>query len=242
MMAVNMFSVNEMKAMEMEKDKLIDDKDKNGFKEIKMEEENSDSSETQYVQWFLNKVLTYENTINFFGGLFLSGANNYLKWWDYNPGKYFKLVWFGWRSKRFLKDILQFEVNFNAVRGTLWLIPGIIDFIQYANGKEDLRKSTAGLITMKILSTNEELCKDDTVSFGFVVSYFFFFILQGFVSMPLTLHLPKINLSISISLDSIIWGITGMILDKKKEGYVDIDALTGESVFENNKYQNITYS
>ena len=86
----NMFIGNYMKAMEMEKDKLIDDKDRNGFKEIKMEKENSDSSETQSM-YILNKVLTYENTINFFGGLFFSVANNYLKLWDYNPGGYWNL-------------------------------------------------------------------------------------------------------------------------------------------------------
>ena len=217
MMAANIFTINEVKAMNLSSSSLNNSNTSQNFGEG-----NQVVPGTQPKQKYnlLFGLLSWEGRINFFGGLFFSAANNYLKLWDYNPGWYRQFGCLGWRSKKFLNGVLQFEVNFiNLGRGAFWLLPGIIDFIQYAKGKEDpiilLLRSTAGLITMKILSTNEELCKYPKVSFGFGVSYFIFFILQGFVSMPLTLHLPKINLSISISLDSIIWGITGMILDRK---------------------------
>ena len=80
-----------------------------------------------------------------------------------------------------------------------------------------LLRSTAGLITMKILSTNEEWGKYSKVSFDFGVSYFIFFILQGFISMPLTFHISKFNFSISISFDSIIWMGIGKILELNGE-------------------------
>ena len=192
-----------------------------GYRRIEgTESEKLDVTEDQFAPSILDellyRLLFWENRINFFGGIIVSGFNNYLKLWDYNPGVYRQFGCIGWRYKRSLYEVLQFEVNLNLIRGAFWLIPGIIGFIQYANGKEDpiiLLRSTAGLITMKILSTNEEWEKKSKVSFGFGVSYFIFFILQVFISMPLTFHIS--NFSISISLDSMIWGITGFFLDKK---------------------------
>jgi hypothetical protein len=154
-------------------------------------------------------LLSWEGRINFFGGLFFSAANNYLKWWDYNPGLYcnLRIGCLGLKSKRLLNGMLQFEGNLNLIRGVLWLIPGIFELIQYVKEQDNPRKSTACLIMLKILGK----VKGNEPKFGFF--YSIFFLVQGFVSIPLTLHFSKF--SISISLDSIIWGVAGMILENK---------------------------
>ena len=94
---------------------------------IAMKEENKENEKSTFPQ-VLDKasgfVLSWENAINLTGGVVLSGINNYLKWWDYNPGKYSRLGCLGWRSGRHIKDIFQIGINLNLGRGILWLIPG----------------------------------------------------------------------------------------------------------------------
>ena len=111
--------------------------------------------------------------------------------------------------------MLQFEGNLNLIRGGLWLIPGVIDFLWYFMKRKKINTNTAALIMMKILKKVD----DNEAKFGFFYSIFFLF--QGFVSIPLTLHFSKF--SISISLDSFIWGITGMILAKEVASAVPIE-------------------
>ena len=139
----------------------------------------------------------------------------------------------GLRSKRFLNDILQFEGNFNLGRGIIWLILSGHNFIKVysADGSDDVYGKPL-YVSFLVASRFAE----DWFKISFIVS----FLIQGFVSIPLTLHFSKF--SISISLDSLIWGVAGFFLDNKEQGYVDIDALVGESVLENNKYQSITYT
>ena len=130
----------------------------------------------------------------------------------------------GWRTKKFF-DTVQLDFNLNLGRGALWLIPGIFGFMQYRKKEERpiILNSTAGLITMKILYTNEEDFKKNNSGFGFVVSYFIFFILQGFVSAPLTFHIY--NFSISISLDSLLWEfVIGRFFDEGKKEDIKIDS------------------
>jgi hypothetical protein len=141
-------------------------------------------------QGFFDKVLYYENTINLIGGTVSSVANNYFKLWDYNPGWYRQFGCLGWKSKRFLYGVLQFEVNFNLGRGAFWAIPNIIKLIMIKTSKEGKKNG----------------------NFSWTL-FFFSDILRGFTSMPLTFHISKFNFSISISLDSIIWwGIIDNIL------------------------------
>ena len=201
-MAANMFIVNEIKASsnpvkteDNPKEKeLLDTKDPefsigeqneqeekpNKEGEIDTDEKKTGASKTWSVQNILDKVLSHENIINLFGGLAFSCVNNYFKWWDYNPGWYGQFVWFGWKSKRFLYDVVQFEFNFNLGRGALW------SFIHIMN-----REKTSG----KVKNNNNSS----------LTSFFLKDILRGFTSMPLTFHISKFNFSISLSLDSIIW-------------------------------------
>ena len=203
-MAANMFIGNEMRAMNLNKNHFTEEK-KNIKKELKeLNELKEKNKEIKQVieelgkdvnklnkknakikkqkktggQGFRNFLLSHENLINLIGGAVFSVFNNYFKWWDYNPGTYCKFVWLGLRSKRFLKDILQFEVNFNAVRGIFWSLK---------------KKKEGSLVSFFI--------KD--------------ILLRGCISMPLTLHLPKINFSMSISLDSILWIGVDKILELK---------------------------
>ena len=226
-MAANMFVVNDVKAMN-ENDKLNQLNQQGQFTtentNNNKEKEEDKKGKISGVQNILNKVLSWENTINLIGGAAFSVANNYFKWWDYNPGGYFKLGCLGWRSGRHIKDIFQIGINLNLGRGVLWLIPGVFGFMQYREEKIErpiILNSTAGLITMKILYTNEDDFKKNNSGFGFGVSYFIFVILQGFISAPLTFHIS--NFSISISLDSILWAGIGYFLDngKKKEANKD---------------------
>ena len=231
LMAANMFVVNEVKASSetknlnnnetTEKKYIIDSDEKSITKDVKIEGE-----ENKKKQGPLYKLLSGENYFNLFGTLALSCANNYFKWWDYNAGGYLKLRigCLGWRTKKFF-DTVQLDFNLNLGRGALWLIPGIFGFMQYRKKEERpiILNSTAGLITMKILYTNEEDFKKNNSGFGFVVSYFIFFILQGFVSAPLTFHIY--NFSISISLDSILWEfVIGRFFDEGKKEDIKIDS------------------
>ena len=221
-MAANMFIGNEMKAMEtkftteyqamspeINQPNTYPNHDINNINQEK--NKAVPAAQTNIFGSLLFGLLSWEGRINFFVGLFLSGANNYLKLWDYNPGLYcnLRIGCLGLRSKRFLNGMLQFEGNLNLIRGTLWLIPGIFELIQYVNGQNNPRKSTACLIMLKILGK----VKGNEIKFGFF--YSILFLVQGFVSIPLTLHFSKF--SISISLDSLIWGITGFFLEKKEQ-------------------------
>ena len=215
MMAANIFVGNKMKAMETKQPmsskkndlntnqlniKLIEEKIQPG------EQNNSDSpgKNTSPLKMGFNFVLSHENVITLFGGLAFSCVNNYLKWWDYNPGTYCKFVWFGWRSKRFLYDVVQFELNLNLVRGISWSILHIINFIMMKKLKKGKKSVVPSL-----------------------VGFFFKDILRGFTSMPLTFHIS--NFSISFSLDSIIWAGVDYILKprgeevKKNEGNNQIE-------------------
>ena len=158
-MAANMFIGNEMKAMEKEPN-YEEDKDIN---EKKKEEKSG-------VQIFLDNF--YKDDIIMFtvGGLVSSVANNYFKWWNYNAGTYrgeFGCI--GWRSKRLLNDILQFEGNFNLGRGISW---SIFEFlICYALPK--WKKNHEAFFPLSIA-------------------------IRGFLSAPLTLHFSKFSISISL--------------------------------------------
>ena len=196
-MAANMFIVNEVRAM--------DDSTKENEKK---KEGNTFPKVLDVTSGF---VLRYENIINFFGGVVFSGANNYFKLWDYNPGMYCKPVWFGWRSKKFLNNILQFELNLNVVRGILWLIPGAYNFIKYF--KEKKEDYVIPLYFSFLVADSVDNFFNNYYSF--ITALIISFLIQGFVSMPLAIHIS--NFSISISLDSIIWGGIGMYLGKNDE-------------------------
>ena len=208
-MAANMFVVNEVRAMKTndnEKGKKVDLIDEKEVDLINKKKKGKKKGKKSGEQGFFDKVLYYENTINLIGGTVSSVANNYFKLWDYNPGWYRQFGCLGWRSKRFLSGVLQFEVNFNLGRGAFWAIPNIIKLIMIKRSKDGK--------------------KNDNFSW---VGFFFSDILRGFTSMPLTFHISKFNFSISISLDSIIWwGIIDNILKlsgkKKKEEKKDENA------------------
>ena len=96
-----------------------------GYRRIEgTESEKLDVTEDQFAPSILDellyRLLFWENRINFFGGIIVSGFNNYLKLWDYNPGIYFKVGCLGWRSKSLLNGIFQFDINLNLGRGVLW--------------------------------------------------------------------------------------------------------------------------
>ena len=229
-MAVNMFVVNEMKSSTTinnfgsgQPPQTMPEVDSNKnsasdpTQKLKGPGEQAAAQPEKFFYSLLFGLLSWEGRINFFGGLFFSVANNYLKLLDYNPGLYcnLRIGCLGLRSKRFLNGMLQFEGNFNLGRGFLWLIPGVIELMRYVRGQDNPRKSTACLIMLKILGKVE----GNEAKFGFF--YSIFFLVQGFVSIPLTLHFSKF--SISISLDSLIWGLTGMILEKKVLAGVPIE-------------------
>ena len=203
----NMFIGNEVRAMHKdEKTRLAQENQQLG------KIENSDSSWKRYVKSFFGFLSSYENPINFIGGPLFSAANNYLKLWNYNPGGYWNLRigCLGLRSKRFLNGMLQLEVNFNLGRGAFWLFPGGYNFIKAYTKREEGRSEDylEPLYISFLVGNNSIKNKNRGIKALIVV-----FLLQGFVSMPLTLHFSKF--SISISLDSLIWGITGMILELK---------------------------
>ena len=212
-MAANMFVGNKVMALEdfknnkNKKNNKIDSAEIINLDNAKIInlEKKDEGKKTLALESVLNFALSWENTINLVGGVVFSGANNYLKWWDYNPGSYFKLGCFGWRSGRLIKDIFQFDINFNLGRGILWLILGAYN----------LRKF------IKDVYNNIDYAKSLHVSFlvggcyGGKRTLIIVFLVQGFISLPLTLHFS--NFSISISLDSIIWAGIGKFLDKGEQ-------------------------
>ena len=80
--------------------------------------------------------------------------------------------------------MLQFEGNFNLGRGFLWLLLGAYNFIKAysADGSDDVYGKPLYVSFLVANRFYEEWFK-----ISFIVS----FLIQGFVSMPLTLHLPK---------------------------------------------------
>ena len=194
--AANIFVGNEMMAMETNPQEEENEKYMKNENHEQQKENKEDSGipikDASLLKRGLNFVLKYENTFNFFGGLFFSVANNYLKLWDYNPGGYWNLRigCLGLRSKRLLNGMLQFGGNLNLGRGAFWLIPGVFELMRYVKGQNKPRKSTACLIMLKILGK----VRNNEPKFGFF--YSIFFLVQGFVSIPLTLHFSKFSISI----------------------------------------------
>ena len=222
--AANIFVGNEMMAMETNPQEEENEKYMKNENHEQQKENKEDSGipikDASLLKRGLNFVLKYENTFNFFGGLFFSVANNYLKLWDYNPGGYWNLRigCLGLRSKRLLNGMLQFEGNFNLGRGFLWLLLGAYNLIKYFATNEKNSADDADDIEHLYVSTlvGESVYKrfgnnENVGNAALIVA----FLLQGFVSMPLTEHLS--NFSISRSLDSLIWGITGFFLEKKEQ-------------------------
>ena len=137
-MAANMFIVNEVRAMDdneetEEKQKKSDDLNKekeqdNDKKKIEESGSEGKGSATQAVT--LATLLEKKVFINFLGTFAVSCLNNYFNLWDYKSGKYldWKFGFFGWRTKRFLNDYLQFEVNLNVYRGLGWGILNMVDY------------------------------------------------------------------------------------------------------------------
>ena len=189
-MAANMFVVNEVKAMDGEKH--IDEEENNGKKD-----EASNDKCTKTILYKISDKIHIQNFIgfveSFIGTLALSYANNYFKWWDYDEGIYWKLGCLGWRFKSFLNGMFQFEVNLNFGR----LIFCLINF--------------CGITFIKVIK--KRLDPKD------LIPKVRFHTVQGLVSIPLTLHLSKF--SISISLDSIIWMGIFKLLDLKAKKDVE---------------------
>ena len=162
-------------------------------------------------------ILFRENYVNSFFTLALSGFNNYFKWWDYDAGGYWELGCLGWRSKK-LFDIVQVGINLNLGRGILWLLPGYLFFF-VQKGCSIYRRDTPCSRTISLLFTlekNKETGKLKITNEALMkVIAFPLFILQGFVSMPLTWHIS--NFSIAISLDSILWELVSIWARKKEE-------------------------
>ena len=230
MMAANMFVVNEVKASEtgdlsgqggeiateeqfQNKENLTTEKAEEKKENLNIKE---DKKGDQKKQGPLDKLLSLENYFNLFGTLALSGINNYFKWWDYNAGGYctLRIGCLGWRTKKFF-DIVQLDFNLNLGRGALWLIPGIFGLMQFIKMREKeypiILNSTAGLIILKIL---KKVKKEDNIASS-AVFYSIIFLIQAFVSAPLTFHIS--NFSISISLDSILWAGIGKFFGKEEQ-------------------------
>ena len=183
LMAANMLAVNEVRATENNEnnmDTAEEGNEKNNIEYINDEEKIE--GEKSGVRDFLDN-LNKDDAVMFMGGLIFSVANNYFKWWSYDSGIYCEFGCVGWRSKRLLNDIFQFEVNLNIGRGISWSILGY--FIHYVVPKRNKKR--------------------EAVFHPLIV-------IQGFVSVPLAIHIS--NFSISISLDSIIWMIFGKFLGK----------------------------
>ena len=202
-MAANMYIVNEMRATENAKEQ------KDALYATISSEDQKDSNKIVNFASFSNCVLLhYENYINLIGGAVSSWANNYFQWWNYNPGIYGKLGCFGWRSGKFLKDIFQFDINLNIGRGVLWLIATFIGSYEYLK-KGDPRGLTA---TAAVIINSYMNIKKRIIHY-FVKDWILFFFLssvQGFISVPLAIHIS--NFSIAISLDSILLASVGKFL------------------------------
>ena len=210
MMAANMLAVNEMKASANDDNNIK----QNNFKEvIEVKEENK---KTLFLENVLNFVLSWENTINLVGGVVFSCANNYLKWWDYNPGKYSRLGCFGWRSGRLIKDIFQIDINFNLGRGGFWLILGAYNLRKFftAHNNDEAGYYAIPLYFSFLVADRVYKFFEKNYLAG-SIALIGFFLLQGFVSMPLAIHIS--NFSIAVSLDSMLWAGIGKFLDKTEE-------------------------
>ncbi len=220
--AANIFVVNEMLAM---------DEDKTD--EILLEDMNNTISPIANIITIdiTRPILYWENYFNFFGTLALSGFNNYSKWWDYDAGIYWKLGCLGWRSKRLLNGIFQFEGNFNLCRGISWGFLGFwFLFVQKctsARVKKNLSSIVISSLFFLIINNEnrqEQLIMVEMENQDYIRRIaFFLLILQGFISAPLTFHISKFNFSISISLDAILWELVTIWARKKKEKLYGIE-------------------
>ena len=204
-MAANIFVVNEVRAMNQQNVNETEE-EKNFF----TKKSTSDTT---------RKILFWENYVNFFVTLAFSGANNYFKWWNYDAGGYRQFVWFGWRSKRFLNDIFQFEINFNVVRGIPWLIPGYLFFAVQKHFVAKTENACSLTISSLFFLTRNRPAREveKENQFRMKVIAFPLFILQGFISAPLTLHLSIF--SIAISLDAILWELVDIWAHKKRTNF-----------------------
>ena len=224
-MAANMFVVNEIKAMNNKENNMdtteeeikynidyqgTENKDQNYLNNTEENDLSLKKKVLSFVGWVSYYSLSYENCINFIGGVVFSCTNNYLKMWDYNPGTYSKLGCFGWRSGRLIKDIFQFDINLNLGRGAFWLVPGIIDFFIPDENRENkfLDIMCTSFNVRMIIFIN---FKSEIITTLSLISQTAVFLLQGFVSVPLAIHIS--NFSISISLDSILWAVIGKFLE-----------------------------
>ena len=196
MMAANVLVVNEVRASNKEDGNEIEIID-----EVDQDSSINTGEKASPLKKGLKFVLTFENYFNFFGTLALSVANNYFKWWDYNPGGYLNLRigCLGWRSKSFLNGTSQFEITLNLGKGAFWMIATFFGSYRYLKGQISITdlKCTAAVITASAITEEWKNGPRGKILFFFLSS------LQGFVSMPLAIHIS--NFSISISLDSIIW-------------------------------------
>ena len=79
-------------------------------------------------------LLRYRHWINIVGGLTISAANNYFRWWDYKQGVYLQFGFLGYRFKSFAKGIFQLEINLNLCKGIFWtILAGILTRSQQPN-------------------------------------------------------------------------------------------------------------
>ena len=204
--AANMFVGNEVKASDNNDNMSIDDKTEQQADEKKEKERDKNASSLESV---LNFVLSRENTINLIGGVVLSGANNYLKLWDYNAGSYcnLRIGCLGWRTKKFF-DIVQLDFNLNLGRGISWVILGAYNFRKGFTEKNNQDTYFKHLHVSFLVACRFE---KSSPTIALILSFLF----QGFVSAPLIFHIS--NFSIAISLDSILWGGIGKFLDKTEQ-------------------------
>ena len=204
MMAANMFVGNEMKA--------TDNRERINMDENTEKNEEGKDKDASSIESVLNFVLSRENTINLIGGVVFSGANNYLKWWDYNAGSYcnLRIGCLGWRSKKFF-DIVQVDINLNVGRGISWLIPGTYNFIKACKANNDDEEKYTKPLYFSYLVGN----LFDGESYVSLAAFIAVFLIQGFVSVPLAIHIS--NFSIAISLDSMLWAGIGKFLDTDEQ-------------------------
>ena len=106
--------------------------------------------------------------------------------------------------------MFQIGINLNLGRGILWLIPGTYNFIKSFTVDSDKKKE--GYVKPLYFS----FLVADRVEDLFIIVFIGVFLIQGFVSVPLAIHIS--NFSISISLDSMLWAGIGKFLDKTGDG------------------------
>ena len=159
-MTANMFVVNEMKASAKEDNEGNNIEYINDKKKIKGKKSG--------VRDFFDN-LNKGDAVMFLGGLIFSVANNYFKWWSYDSGTYCEFGCVGWRSKRLLNDIFQFDINLNIGRCISWSILGY--FIHYVVPKWNKKR--------------------EAVFHPLIV-------IQGLVSVPLAIHISNFSISISL--------------------------------------------